>query len=57
MKHRFLMCFSIIKNGEKILDTKRSSGHIDSLDGIRVISTLWVVLGHTGAFSLTYMGT
>ena len=51
------MCFSIIRNGEKILDTKRSPGHIDSLDGIRVISTLWVVLGHTGAFSLTYMGT
>jgi len=42
-----LMSFSAIRNTEKILDTTRPSGaSIPALDGIRFLSTTWVVLGH-----------
>ena len=41
------MPFSVISNGEKIIDMKRRPGTLPVLDGLRFISTTWVVLGHT----------
>lgn len=41
------MSFSAISNTEKILDTSKPSGAtIPALDGIRFLSTTWVLLGH-----------
>ena len=44
---QLLLCFSVVSNGEKILGTKKKPGNIPALDGIRFISTTWVILGHT----------
>ncbi|XP_067685689.1 O-acyltransferase like protein-like [Haliotis asinina] len=44
---RILLCFSAVSNGEKILSVKRSPASISCLNGIRVLSMSWVILGHT----------
>ncbi|XP_076801554.1 O-acyltransferase like protein-like [Clavelina lepadiformis] len=40
------LCFSVVSNTEKLLDTSRSPGVLPVLDGVRFLSTTWVVLGH-----------
>ena len=40
------MSFSVISNTEQIIDMKTKKGNIQTLDGIRVITTTWVVIGH-----------
>jgi len=44
-----LHCFSTLNNGRKILSIKvsTSSDNLSCIHGIRVLSTLWVVIGHT----------
>lgn len=51
-KSQALLAFSFYTNGKKLLSYKKveSSDTLNCLHGIRVISTAWVVLGHT--FSL-----
>ncbi|XP_071955721.1 nose resistant to fluoxetine protein 6-like [Antedon mediterranea] len=48
-----LLCFSLLINGSKILKTKQGEQSLGALNGIRVISLCWVMLGHTYAFTLT----
>lgn len=54
-KSQALLAFSFYTNGRKLLSYKKSesSDVIHCLNGIRVISTAWVVLGHAYA---GYMG-
>ena len=52
----FLLCFSVIANGEKILNTKQAPGNIAAINGIRTISTTWVILGHTVAHTVSFTG-
>ncbi|XP_071955722.1 nose resistant to fluoxetine protein 6-like [Antedon mediterranea] len=47
---KFLLCFSLLTNGRKILNTKQGEGSISCLNGIRVISLTWVILGHSYVF-------
>ena len=43
-----LICFSLLSNVEKLMRTGRSSSDaLPCLDGMRVISMTWVVLGHS----------
>jgi hypothetical protein len=44
---RILVCFSIYSNGKKLLSTKKTAGTIDCVNGIRLLSMFWVVVGHT----------
>lgn len=44
---RALHCFSAINNGRKLLSTKTGAGNLGCLNGIRVMSTFWVVMGHS----------
>jgi len=45
---RLLNCFSVLNNSRKILSAKvNSSDNLGCLNGIRVLSTTWVVMGHT----------
>ena len=46
----------MITNGEKILNTKQAPGNIAAINGIRTISTTWVILGHTVAMVAGYAG-
>ena len=47
-KHlKFITAFSIIKNLGIILSTKQPLNAITCINGIRVISTFWIILGHT----------
>ncbi|XP_071955720.1 nose resistant to fluoxetine protein 6-like [Antedon mediterranea] len=48
-----LLCFSLLINGSKILQTKQGEQSLGALNGIRVISLWWVMLGHTYIFALT----
>ena len=50
---QFLLCFSLYTNGCKLLNTKQSAETLSCLNGIRVISMMWVILGHTIALSLS----
>ena len=52
----YLLCFSVITNGEKILNTKQAQGNIAAINGIRTISTTWVILGHTVAHTVSFTG-
>ncbi|XP_033640909.1 O-acyltransferase like protein-like [Asterias rubens] len=52
---RLLMGFSSITNGAKILSTKEPAGSLGALNGIRVISMFWIILGHTLQFQLSYI--
>ncbi|XP_031342901.1 nose resistant to fluoxetine protein 6-like isoform X2 [Photinus pyralis] len=42
-----LVAFSILKNGRKLLAIEHNAKQITCINGIRVISTLWIILYHT----------
>ncbi|XP_074653885.1 nose resistant to fluoxetine protein 6-like isoform X2 [Tubulanus polymorphus] len=48
---RFMIAFSAVTNVLKIFDTTQPRGSIPTLHGIRVLSMLWIILGHTFAIS------
>jgi peptidoglycan/LPS O-acetylase OafA/YrhL len=48
----FVTAFSLFKNVPMILSTKQPPTAITSLNGIRVISMFWVILGHTHYWAL-----
>ncbi|XP_071947853.1 nose resistant to fluoxetine protein 6-like [Antedon mediterranea] len=50
---KFILCFSLVTNGSKILSPKQGQGSLHALNGIRVLSLFWVILGHTYFFPLT----
>ena len=50
---KFLLCFSLIQNTNRILSTKVPPGAITSINGMRVLSMWWVILGHCYAFQTT----
>ena len=52
----FFLCFSFIKNTKAVLRTDVADGAITSLNGIRVISITWVIMGHCLVFSLPDIG-
>jgi hypothetical protein len=41
------LCFSLVRNTRKIFSTNVPATAITSINGIRVFSILWVILGHT----------
>ncbi|XP_022094565.1 nose resistant to fluoxetine protein 6-like [Acanthaster planci] len=49
---RLLLCFALNRNVAKLMDTKQSDASVGCLNGVRVISMSWVILGHTVAFSV-----
>ncbi len=56
MWQRLLLCFSAVSNGEKILSVKNTPGSLTCLNGIRVLSMGWVILGHTFSFLVAVAG-
>ncbi|XP_070533927.1 nose resistant to fluoxetine protein 6-like [Ptychodera flava] len=54
---RVLISFSVVANGRKLLNTSSgSSGTISSINGVRVISMMWIMLGHSYYFSYRSVG-
>ena len=47
---KFFLCFSLIQNTNRIMSTKVPPGAITSINGMRVLSMWWVILGHCYAF-------
>ncbi|XP_071944609.1 O-acyltransferase like protein-like [Antedon mediterranea] len=45
-----LLCFSVLTNGRKVLKVSSNSTKLDCLNGIRVLSMWWVILGHSASF-------
>ncbi|XP_019616136.1 PREDICTED: nose resistant to fluoxetine protein 6-like [Branchiostoma belcheri] len=43
---RLLLCFSAYTNTKKVFDTRQLPGQLPFLDGLRVLSALWIILGH-----------
>ncbi|XP_070533928.1 nose resistant to fluoxetine protein 6-like [Ptychodera flava] len=54
---RILISFSVVTNGRKLLGTSSgTAGTISAINGIRVISMMWIILGHSYFFSLSSIG-
>ena len=51
-----LVGFSLYKTVPTIFSTRQPSSAITSINGIRVISMFWVILGHTYVFLFTFQG-
>lgn len=49
---QILIAFSLITNTRKLLSTSTSSGNLTAINGMRVISMWWVILGHTFVFNI-----
>ena len=43
----YFICFSLLKNVKAVLSTETPKGAVLSINGIRTISMMWVILGHT----------
>ncbi|XP_035696984.1 nose resistant to fluoxetine protein 6-like [Branchiostoma floridae] len=48
---RFFLSFSVYSNTKKVFNTYQPAGQLPALHGIRVISTLWIIYGHTDFFA------
>ncbi|XP_031334569.1 O-acyltransferase like protein-like isoform X2 [Photinus pyralis] len=46
VKHQALVAFSILKNGKKLIAIENNAKQITCMNGIRVISTMWIILDH-----------
>ena len=53
---QILIAFSIVTNTRKLLSTSTGSGQLTSINGMRVLSMWWVILGHTFVFATTFLG-
>ena len=53
---RFVKCFALQKTMDTLFSTTTKPGQVLCLNGIRVLSINWVVLGHAYAFSLSAIG-
>lgn len=41
----------MLTNGRKLFSTRTSEGNLDCLNGLRVISLMWIMLGHGFQYS------
>jgi hypothetical protein len=41
------LCFSLVRNTKKIFSTRVPATALTYINGIRVVSIWWVILGHT----------
>lgn len=48
-----LECFSLMVNTDSLLAPPRAGDEFPALDGVRTMSMLWVVLGHTFSYNVT----
>lgn len=51
---QLLACFSVARNASKIMDCTVPPGAITCLNGVRVLSMWWVILGHTYLWLLIF---
>ncbi|XP_030850769.1 nose resistant to fluoxetine protein 6 [Strongylocentrotus purpuratus] len=50
--HQIVLSFAVNRNLAKLLGAKTPEGSITCLNGIRVISMTWVILGHVSSFMI-----
>ncbi|XP_066260576.1 nose resistant to fluoxetine protein 6-like [Euwallacea similis] len=57
--HIVVQAFSIFHNGKKLLKTSKniSGDQIQVIHGLRVISMMWIVVGHSFSFLIAYPST
>ncbi|GBM84373.1 hypothetical protein AVEN_85379-1, partial [Araneus ventricosus] len=48
----FLRCFCIVRNGRKILSTAPTEGQIGCFQGLRFLSSAWILAAHIGLLGL-----
>ncbi|XP_041462659.1 nose resistant to fluoxetine protein 6-like isoform X1 [Lytechinus variegatus] len=48
--HQFVLSFAVNRNLAKLLSARKTEGSISCLNGIRVISMTWVIMGHVMSF-------
>ena len=54
---RLVKCFALQRTMETLFSTTTKPGQVLCLNGIRVLSINWVVLGHTYAFAFSFLGS
>lgn len=53
---KVLLCFSAIKNSKKIFNTAASEeDSISCLHGLKVICMVWIIIGHSYSFGITWL--
>lgn len=50
------LSFSFLANSKKLFNTSTSAGELTAVNGLRVISMFWVILGHTYDFIIIFLG-
>ena len=50
------MAFSIIKNGETVLNTDTAGRRTNAIEGLRALTMGWVILIHTYTFTVYQSG-
>ncbi|XP_792732.4 nose resistant to fluoxetine protein 6 [Strongylocentrotus purpuratus] len=50
-----MMSFSVVTNLPKIMSAKKTKSNLAALNGLRVISMFWVILGHSFQFQLGHL--
>lgn len=50
---KIFLAFSVYSNGKKLLSTKKTPGTLGAVNGVRVLSISWVILGHVFAFVIS----
>ncbi|KAK5641505.1 hypothetical protein RI129_010052 [Pyrocoelia pectoralis] len=53
-KHSILVAFSVLKNGKKLIAIENNAKQITCINGIRVISTLWIILDHRYSIQFSF---
>ncbi|XP_069136396.1 nose resistant to fluoxetine protein 6-like [Argopecten irradians] len=51
-----IIAFSLVTNTRKLMSTSNSTGQLTSVNGIRVLSMFWIVLGHTFMYASKSVG-
>ena len=54
--HELLMSFSLIKNGEAILNTDVSKDRVGAIEGIRSLTMMWIILIHVFLYGSNVSG-
>ena len=53
---KIFLAFSVYSNGKKLLSTNKTASTLGAVNGVRVFSMSWVILGHVFAFGLGIIG-
>lgn len=52
---KILLSFSVRRNGAKILHVENERGSVEIFHGVRVLSMIWIIMGHSCSFAFSWL--